>query len=573
MPIGQAGDGWGSLPAGGVRHIQAAGQVQPNRQRQHQVIELPPGDRLPLTGLASFARRLGLRSHEEETIATGQVGQYVLMPAVGTRATGPNSAIANSFLRAHAAASAIRMVSPRTPAGASVQVVDSIHEDGMKLIDGTPEAIMALRAAQPGLRVVPVVFYRPALAARPTLAVAPRALAAAAGTKLTVRVVSAKDGSPVAGADVLAYTNFAARAGVEGTTKKNGEVALALGGSSKKLERLYVYPEAGFWSLLSKRVTVSNGSTLSLKPLDVTLVDGVRFFAGASTLQDGDGVTVGVVDTGVDTGHPDLRLSGGFNVIKGEDPGDFGDNGEHHGTHVAGIIAARGSAPKGRLGIAPGVSLRSYRVFGKRGGKSPGGTNFDVAKAIDRAVADGCDLINISLEMLTDAENPATPDSVIRDAIAAARSAGVLVIVAAGNQDRGPVSFPAADERSVAVSALGRKGTFPTGTSESGDVAGPFGKDKKNFIAAFSNIGRAIDLTGPGVGIISTVPGGYGVESGTSMACPAVTGFAARILGRLPDIRKQARNQERSDAIAQALFASVRDLGFKPEFEGHGLPS
>ena len=57
------------------------------------------------------------------------------------------------------------------------------------------------------------------------------------------------------------------------------------------------------------------------------------------------------------------------------------------------------------------------------------------------------------------------------------------------------------------------------------------------------------------------------------MACPAVTGFAARILGRLPDIRKQARNQERSDAIAQALFASVRDLGFKPELEGHGLPS
>jgi len=101
----------------------------------------------------------------------------------------------------------------------------------------------------------------------------------------------------------------------------------------------------------------------------------------------------------------------------------------------------------------------------------------------------------------------------------------------------------------------------------------PTSEYKKNFIAAFSNIGRAIDLTGPGVGIISTVPGGYGVESGTSMACPAVTGFAARILGRLPDIRKQARNQERSDAIAQALFASVRDLGFKPEFEGHGLPS
>ena len=136
------------------------------------------------------------------------------------------------------------------------------------------------------------------------------------------------------------------------------------------------------------------------------------------------------------------------------------------------------------------------------------------------------------------------------------------MIVAAGNQDRGPVSFPAADERSVAVSALGRKGTFPTGTSESGDVAGPFGKDKKNFIAAFSNIGRAIDLTGPGVGIISTVPGGYGVESGTSMAappspasqrgswagCPTFASRRATRNARTPSLRRSLRACGTSDS-------------------------
>ena len=205
-------------------------------------------------------------------------------------------------------------------------------------------------------------------------------------------------------------------------------------------------------------------------------------------------------------------------------------------------------------------------MYTVRNAGAEGASNFAIAKAIDRAVTDGCHLINMSL-------GGGEPDPATQAAIADARSAGTLVIVAAGNDSRAPASFPASDERSVAISALGRKGTFPAGTTEGGDVAPPFGKDKKNFIAAFSNVGVEIDLTGPGVGIISTVPGGYGVMSGTSMACPAVTGFAARTLSRLPDIRKLAPSQQRSDAMAQALFLSARDLGFQAALEGHGLPA
>ena len=257
-------------------------------------------------------------------MATGRLEQYVLMPARGTRATDPNSTVARAFLQAHAGAGAMRMASPRGQAEETLRVIDSIHEDGIKLIEGTPAAVLALRAEQPGLRVVPLVLYRPALAPRPTVAVKPKA---AAGTKLVVRVVSKTGGSPVAGALVVACTDFAARAGAQGTTSKNGEVGLALGGSSKKLERLYIYPERGFWSFLKHNVTVTNGTTLKLHPIDVTFVDGLRFFAGASTLHDGEGVTVGVVDTGIDTSHPDLHLSGGFNAVPGENPGNFGDNG------------------------------------------------------------------------------------------------------------------------------------------------------------------------------------------------------------------------------------------------------
>src|SRR5262249_1865584 len=133
-------------------------------------------------------------------------------------------------------------------------------------------------------------------------------------------------------------------------------------------------------------------------PIDLGFVDCVRHFYGNAATTVGQGVKVGVVDCGVDGTHPDLRLDGGENTVVGEHPADFGDNGIHHGTHVAGIIAARGTPPAGIRGVAPDVILRSYRVFPRHvEGVKDGASNFSIAKAIDRAVADGCDLINLSL--------------------------------------------------------------------------------------------------------------------------------------------------------------------------------
>jgi subtilisin len=252
-----------------------------------------------------------------------------------------------------------------------------------------------------------------------------------------------------------------------------------------------------------------------------------------------------------------------MNCVTGEnDPNDFGDNGEGHGTHVGGIIAARGTPPQGIRGLAPGVALRSYRVFGK-GAK--GASNYDIAKALDRAAQDGCDLINLSL-------GGGPSDPALQSAVHDARQQGCVVLAAAGNDDRGPVSFPAADPLCIAISAMGRKGLFPKGSVDESAVMRPFGNDPDEFIAAFSNIGPEVNLTGTGVGILSTVPDGYAPMSGTSMACPAVTGFAARLLAQLPNVLAMPRNQDRSDAIAKALLQSAKDRGFPAEMQGNGLP-
>jgi subtilisin len=162
-------------------------------------------------------------------------------------------------------------------------------------------------------------------------------------------------------------------------------------------------------------------------------------------------------------------------------------------------------------------------------------------------------------------------DDTTSAAIASAREHGALVFASAGNDGRQPVSFPAKDPRSVAVSALGRKGTYPNGAVERGEETKPFGTDSKNYVAAFSNVGPEILLTGPGVGIISTFPGNkYAVMSGTSMACPAVTGSAAKLFSADAALLSQARDQNRSDAMLRAILSAASALGFPGTLEGRG---
>ncbi len=501
------------------------------------------------------------------------VKQFVLLPMRGLRAEGRTATeevrnflrwtdgqFKSATLRSRGAMMAGATVNLSEESSSKMRIIDSIAEDGAKLIEVSSQQEMKLREAHPGLKLVPIVYYYPQMERKEIES----REAAASATKIRLTVVSKNNGSSVSGAKVVAFTDFKNRIGAGGTTNSKGVVDLALDAMSKKLERLYIYPARGFWSLFQKNLTIQSGDKIELLPVDLSFTDALRSFYGASPDKAGDQVKVAVIDSGVDLKHPDLTVAGGENTVTGETPTDFGDNGmEGHGSHVAGIIAAHGKPPTGVRGLAPAASIFSYRVFGFKSGRA---SNFSIAKAIDRAVQSGCDLINMSL-------GGGDPDDATRAAMEDALAKGSLVLVASGNDDRSPVSFPAsASPPAIAISAMGRKGTFPAGTTGDDAVLAPFGTDKKNFVAAFSNVGPEIDLTCTGVGIISTVPGGYLPMDGTSMATPAATGFAARLLSGRQDILSMPRTPARANALAQALFARAKLLGLGASFEGHGFP-
>jgi len=476
--------------------------------------------------------------------------QVVLIPSRGLTAGVANPEAVAFFHALHA-----DVGKTSSAHGPPMKVLDSIQSDGAKLVEIAPGDLVSLRAVQSGFRMVPVVYYRHALH-RAKL----EQIVTTSGTGRVLLRVLGPGNKPVRGVQVAAFTDFESRSGAGGLSDARGAVSLKV--PRGNIERLYLYPPAGYWPGLRMNIKLGAITEIVLTPIDLSYVDCVRHFYGTSSMRDGYGVKVGVIDSGVATHHADLHLSGGRNTVTGENPSDFGDNGgEGHGTHVAGIIAGRGTAPTGVRGVAPGVTLMSYRVFGKKGA---GASNFAIAKAIDAAVADHCDVINMSL-------GGGNPDALTQEAIAAARAAGTIVLAANGNDDRAPVSFPASDDLCLAVSAMGHRGTFPLGTEPAGSVARPYGKDKRDFVAEFSNVGTDTDITGPGVGVISSVPTGYGVMSGTSMACPAAAGAAARLLARSPQLLAMPRNQARSDAMVRAVYAAARVMGFGPTFEGKGL--
>jgi thermitase len=242
-------------------------------------------------------------------------------------------------------------------------------------------------------------------------------------------------------------------------------------------------------------------------------------------------VLVAIVDTGIDYNHADLVANyvplGHDWINNDDDPMD--DNG--HGTHCAGIVAAGLNNSVGIAGIAQ-VGIMAEKVLDSYGY----GTEFTVSQGIIHATDCGAKIISMSLggDQISD---------VLHDAVIYAYDHGVLLVAAAGNDASSSESYPAAYDEVIAVSAT-------TSTDD---------------IASFSNYGDWIDLAAPGFNIYSTVRGNsYAYMSGTSMACPHVTGVAALAWG--------VNKNFTSLALRDYLERTADDLGVLgfDEYYGYG---
>lgn len=248
-------------------------------------------------------------------------------------------------------------------------------------------------------------------------------------------------------------------------------------------------------------------------------------------------IDIAVIDSGIDTEHTDLNVAGGVRFTgsgcaDGPYDDDFG-----HGTHVAGIIAAKDD-DRGVVGVAPGARLWAVKVLTSSGS----GLNSCVIAAVDWVAGrraefndgpgDGDPGVNIAVANMS---LGGPPSSALCNAIANAVIQGVMVPVAAGNNiSDASTSGPANCSMAIAVSAYADFDGAPGGLTNDSVILSLCTEDEDDSFACFSNFGPGVEIAAPGVDVVSTWPGDeaspnglYAWSSGTSMASPHVAGALA----------------------------------------------
>jgi subtilisin len=259
----------------------------------------------------------------------------------------------------------------------------------------------------------------------------------------------------------------------------------------------------------------------------------------------GAGADIAIIDTGIDSDHPDLAANIGEGKAfvscstkggcrYGAKPADntcytSWDDDNDHGTHCAGIADAIDNS-KGVVGASTEATLHAVKVLDTCGS----GSFSDIAAGVEYVANQGWDVASMSL-------GGSSSSSALKDACQYAYDKGVFLVGAAGNS--GPctdcVGYPAAYDTVVAVSS----------TNES------------DGLSSFSSTGPEVEIAAPGSNINSTVPGGYAEFSGTSMACPHVAGAAGQLMA------DGLTNTE----TRSKLNSTAEDIGLASNESGNGL--
>jgi Subtilase family len=249
----------------------------------------------------------------------------------------------------------------------------------------------------------------------------------------------------------------------------------------------------------------------------------------AHKIATGAGVLVAVIDSQIDTGHPDLggTIAGSFDAVGNHERPD------EHGTEMTGAIVAH----RKLLGVAPRARILAIHAFSPEAQSTAQTTTAHILAGIDWAISKGARVINMSF---------AGPyDPLLSHALKKAHDKGIVLVAAAGNAGpQSPPLYPAADENVIAVTAV----------------------DENDKLLPQANQGPHIALAAPGVNVLAPAPGGtYGFTTGTSVATAHVTGVAALIIERDPNIDIAT--------LEEVLYSSARDLGPKGRDSqfGYGL--
>jgi subtilisin len=264
---------------------------------------------------------------------------------------------------------------------------------------------------------------------------------------------------------------------------------------------------------------------------------GYTLIGAAGNPNEGAGVRVAVIDTGVDFNHPDLAgqldLALGKDCVSEAGAALFDNNG--HGSHVSGTIAARDNTA-GSIGIGTAIKVVPVKVLNRQGS----GTWSQIICGIDHVTTNvgAIKVANMSLGGKgTECSTSSCTRSALQTAVENSIAAGVTYAVAAGNDGINAANaVPAAYQGVITVSAYR-------------DANGVLSSD--DGWASFTNYGSVVDIAAPGVNIYSTWKnGGYNTISGTSMASPHVAAAAALYLSTHPGLTpQQVRDRLRANAI------------------------